>query len=134
MRATALRLIRANGRQLAFQRTTQGTLDVPSGRPAPPSIITAIAWAVVLPFSKGSNAGPYGAKHLADKLAVQQGENLVLIAPTGMTVTGAGNWTPLPNDELTTVVDGYTRWKIGRCQSLDPDGSGPILHAAVLVQ
>lgn len=125
----ALRLIQKDGRQLTFKRTTPGAMDVSSGRPGAPVVITAVAWSIVLPFS--DRGGKYGADKLADRLYVQVGERLVLVAALSMTVTGATSYTPLSGDDITTEIDG-TLWKVRRKETYDPNGSGPIFHAVVI--
>lgn len=131
MRDLAVRLIRANGRQLTFKRVTPGALDTTSGRTGAPAIITAIAYSVVLPFAASKHG--YG-QSFADQLYIQEGEQLVLIAGAQMTVTGASTWTPLPGDTLVTALPGGGSWKVARVKTIDPDASGSILHAAAIAQ
>lgn len=129
-RDMAVRMLRTHGRQLTFRRTTPGALDRTTGRPAVPSIITAIAYSVVLPFQGGKVQG----NRLADQMQVREGEQLVLIAGQEMTVTGASTWEPIAGDQLVTSLPAGGSWKVARANTLDPIGDGSILHAAVIAQ
>lgn len=131
MRAMAVRLLRTNGRQLTFRRTTPGALDKATGRPAAPAVVSAIGYAVVLPFAASQHG--FG-RRLADQLQVQEGEQLVLLAGADMTVTGAASYDPLPGDALVTQLPGGGSWKVARTKTLDPDGTGSILHGVVIAQ
>lgn len=131
MRDMAVRLLRTNGRQLTFRRVTPGAMDTTTGRPGAPAVITAIAYSIVLPFSAGNQ---YRGSRLADQMQVREGEQLVLIAGEEMTVTGAATWAPIAGDSLVTLLPDGRSWKVARSKTIDPDGTGSILHAAVIGQ
>lgn len=130
-RDMAVRLLRDNGRQLTFRRSTPGAFDKATGRPAAPAVITAVAYSLVLPFAASQHG--FG-RTLADQLQVREGEQLVLIAGQQMTVTGASTWEPLAGDALVTALPGGGSWKVSRVKTLDPVGDGSILHGAVIAQ
>jgi hypothetical protein len=130
-RALAQRLLdpaNGRGRLLTIKRTTPGSVDSTSGRPAASTDITAVVFAIIFPWSDRVR---YGADRLAASLFVKEGERLMYVSATGMTVTGASDFTPQANDIIVEQIDGDD-WKIDRKETLDPDGTGPILHACVL--
>lgn len=128
-RSLALRMLTRYGRNLTFKRVTPGPLDVATGRTAAPTIITAVGKSLVLPFAERNK---YGANHLMDSLDVQESERLLITAAIGMTVTPAGIYTPLPDDEIVEQIDGLD-WHIKKCETLDPDSSGGIFHASAIM-
>jgi hypothetical protein len=129
-RDMAVRLLRTNGRQLLFKRVTPGAFNTAAGRPGAPVIITALAYAVVLPFQSARVQG----NRLADQLQIREGEQLVLVAGAQMTVTGASTWAPIAGDQLVTTLPDGGSWKVARSITIDPDASGSILHAVVIAK
>lgn len=119
-------MIRKNGRQITFKRTTPGAMNLATGRPAAPSVVTALAYAVVVPpLSRSPEAEKYQPTTL-----VAAHQRLVYIAGVGMTVTGASGYQPQEGDAVL-AIEGRD-WKVARSNTWNPDGSGQIFHETVI--
>lgn len=125
LRATALRLIAGNGRPITFKRSTPGATNVTTGRPAAPTVISAVASTVVVPQGRY-----YGAEKYGDSQLVAEHERLCYIAASGMTITGASVYVPLPGDDVLDIEG--RDWKVARTFPWNPDGSGYLFHETVI--
>ncbi len=125
IRATALRLIKKNGRLITFKRTTPGTTNVATNRPAAPTIVQATAYVVVVPFGRY-----YGADKLLPGTYVRDHERLIYVAASGMTVTGASDYMPAIGDDVL-AIEGRD-WHVSASYPWNPDGSGYLFHETVI--